>query len=1809
MLTSCYKDDIKNLQDRLDAIEGTQIASLQGQITAIKATLPALEKADKELNGYISSLQKTAAGLQESISSTNSKIEEVEAALKSEVSESKTTILSQLAKLKADMESELSVINATIAALQLKDQELDKKIADLKVYVDTELANNKDWANATFATLEQYSAVAGEIETIKASITTLNSSVEALENRVKENIAVEVSKALEPIKDDMVASVISEVVDSYMAAINSTKNEITAAYTTAIASAISSLENLMKSWVSDQLKGYYTIAETEGKLAALHNTISENDKALQADIDELAESLASAKEETTAAYKKAIEDAINDNNGVVDGKIAIAIAEVNVRIENEIKVINAKIASIESRLDKVEGDIATIGEQITNINNTIANLQDAKSELEGYIENLQNTAANLQKSINATNSKIDEVEAALKDEVSEAKVDVLAQLAALKADMEAELAVINSTISALQLKDEELDQKIADLKQYVDTELANNKDWANATFATLEQYASISSELAAIKAQMTAITQNISALESRINNKIENDIAAAVSALNSSVQDKVNAVTAAYSSAISDAKEEITAAYTAEIQNAFAALEHKMKNWVNEQLQEYYTIQEVDGMLAVLRNEVASGDSALLAEIEALEEALAKSKEELINVYSEIVKRAINENNGVIDEKIAGAIAQATARIDSDIQAILVDIESIKGRLNKVEGDIANINGQIANINSTIQELQNAHNELESYVGYLQSVASNLQESVSAINGQIDEIESAMQGELSTAKAEILAQLSSLKTDVEEELAQINATISALQAKDIELNNKISTLQSYVDTELANNKNWANATFATLEQQSALAGEVATIKAQIATINQSITDLENRINAKVSKDIADAVATLNSTLQEKISAVTSAYTAAISKAKNDITAAYTAEIQNAFSALESSLKKWVNEQLAGYYTTSEVEGLLAALRVLVNEGDAALLAEIEALEKELAKVQKELSDSYKEFINKAIYENNGVIDQKIADAIAHANHKADNEVKELGDRINAIESRLSKVEGGIADLMKRIQSVTYIPKYSDGKATMTKNVDIKNGTADNGIAEFDFQISPKDAVADIATNWQSILSMKAVYTQTRAISFVELPILTFEADENNGIISIAVSGENLSKYFYYEEQPANVSLYISDGNNTLNTPFIELIPNVPAYCEIRYTGSSKLSLDNTNTKYNVNQISYTSENDEYVIRFDGQLHSISGYIFGSTTYGSMTSITLPPTIRAWTSRWPWSDENNLKSVYLEDLENWYNLSALDFGNPLESGASLYVKGELISELVIPSDIKVVPPAVFKGCSSINTVRLHKDITEIKSGAFQNCTSITNVYCEAITPPKYRTDAFRYHSVYYESTKIINCRIYVPAESVAAYKAADGWKDHAANILPYDGAEWGEDTQYTIWYTASTSVTPSSTSVFGGSYVANEFDQETGKGKWIFSGKVTKIGNGAFSSRSGLTSVIIPSSVTSIGNNAFEKCSDLTSITIPDSVTEIGQNAFTNCTKLADVKLGIGLTSIKTGAFSYCYSLTSITLPENISSIGASIFYGCQDLKSIYCKATIPPGIYYQYYMIGSFPYNDGMKIYVPHNALDAYMQYSVAGWLDGGIDPVNWSQYKLSYIVGYNFETNEIVQGKNQIFYTTSDNKIASVGNLSSYVTSNIYSDGLGIITCHENFTSINSKAFSGCNTLTSITIPDSVTSIDREAFDGCTNLTDVNIPDSVTTIGLYAFYDCKSLATITIGKNVSLIKESAFYNCTGLKSIYCNCTTPPVIEDFVIFYDYNSIIIKTIGCPIYVPRASYDSYKSAWSVYKEYLKPYDFTE
>ena len=174
----------------------------------------------------------------------------------------------------------------------------------------------------------------------------------------------------------------------------------------------------------------------------------------------------------------------------------------------------------------------------------------------------------------------------------------------------------------------------------------------------------------------------------------------------------------------------------------------------------------------------------------------------------------------------------------------------------------------------------------------------------------------------------------------------------------------------------------------------------------------------------------------------------------------------------------------------------------------------------------------------------------------------------------------------------------------------------------------------------------------------------------------------------------------------------------------------------------------------------------------------------------------------------------------------------------------------------------------------------------------------------------------------------------------------------------------------------------------------------------------------------------------------------------------------------------------------------------------------------------------------------------------------------------------------------------NFINYTSSDNQIVtpSVINFGAVLLKNVMIDGVGTLLFKSNIITIGYAAFSRCFNLKSITIPDSVTEIGVKAFYYCRSLTSITLPDSVTTIGNSAFEGCSSLTSVTIGNNVTEIGGYTFYSCNNLTSVYCQATTPPILDGPYVF-DLNAADRK-----IYVPYQSLDAYKTAeyWSEYAD---------
>ena len=86
-LSGCaeFEEAIENINGRLDAIQNTQIATIQQQISAINSSLPKLEQANEDLKDYILSLQKRASELEVDIKSTNDRIAALKQSLEGEI--------------------------------------------------------------------------------------------------------------------------------------------------------------------------------------------------------------------------------------------------------------------------------------------------------------------------------------------------------------------------------------------------------------------------------------------------------------------------------------------------------------------------------------------------------------------------------------------------------------------------------------------------------------------------------------------------------------------------------------------------------------------------------------------------------------------------------------------------------------------------------------------------------------------------------------------------------------------------------------------------------------------------------------------------------------------------------------------------------------------------------------------------------------------------------------------------------------------------------------------------------------------------------------------------------------------------------------------------------------------------------------------------------------------------------------------------------------------------------------------------------------------------------------------------------------------------------------------------------------------------------------------------------------------------------------------------------------------------------------------------------------------------------------------
>ena len=88
--------------------------------------------------------------------------------------------------------------------------------------------------------------------------------------------------------------------------------------------------------------------------------------------------------------------------------------------------------------------------------------------------------------------------------------------------------------------------------------------------------------------------------------------------------------------------------------------------------------------------------------------------------------------------------------------------------------------------------------------------------------------------------------------------------------------------------------------------------------------------------------------------------------------------------------------------------------------------------------------------------------------------------------------------------------------------------------------------------------------------------------------------------------------------------------------------------------------------------------------------------------------------------------------------------------------------------------------------------------------------------------------------------------------------------------------------------------------------------------------------------------------------------------------------------------------------------------------------------------------------------------------------------------------------------------------------------------------------------------------------------------------MTSLTIPSCVTSIGDWAFEGCSGLTSLTIPSGVTSIGDRAFEGCSGLTSIYAYTKKIPELG-YHVFLECDAK-----NCTVYVPKGTYDAYKSS---------------
>ena len=442
---------------------------------------------------------------------------------------------------------------------------------------------------------------------------------------------------------------------------------------------------------------------------------------------------------------------------------------------------------------------------------------------------------------------------------------------------------------------------------------------------------------------------------------------------------------------------------------------------------------------------------------------------------------------------------------------------------------------------------------------------------------------------------------------------------------------------------------------------------------------------------------------------------------------------------------------------------------------------------------------------------------------------------------------------------------------------------------------------------------------------------------------------------------------------------------------------------------------------------------------------------------------------------------------------------------------------------------------FCGCTNLKTVKLEKGLTQIAGNLFMRCYGLEDIDIPD-TVTTIGENAFKLCTSI-RSVTIPDTVTYIGSQCFESDKELVNVK-LSSNIKRMESGAFGNCTSLTE-ITIPKSLEEAGREYGFGMYDYGPFCGCTNLKTVKLEKGLTQIAGNLFMRCYGLEDIDIPDTVTTIGENAFKLCTSIRSVTIPDTVTYIGSQCFESDKELVNVKLSSNIKRMESGAFGNCTSLTEITIPKSLEEAGREYGFGMYDYGP-FCGCT----------NLKTVKLEKGLTQIAGNLFMRCYGLENID--IPDTVTTIGENAFKLCTSLENVKMYNSIDEINGRAFAGCTSLKSVSLPDSITGMGTEIFSGctSLSSVKLPNKRVNIMSSTFEGCTSLTEITLPDTVTTIQDHAFKNCTALKTINWSKSITDIQSYAFENCDALTKLAIPNTVTNIGEGAFYECGGLSAI-----------------------------------------------------------